>query len=285
MAWMRRRFAVLACIVGAATLAIGLGVATGAKLKTRSASTTIGAQELDSVTAKCKKGTKAISGGFEVEFASGGGPIMLPLESMKRGGRGWESRAANFGSGAGELTSFAYCRDEKVKRRTEETTIDQLEVGTATAKCPTGTKAIAGGFAGPEIALGVDSSLILPFESRRSGKREWTVSAVNFDDFAGTLTAQAVCHEGEGLKKKAVRTTAEDNGFYDLVATCKRGSRPVSGGFDSTLPPQGEGGPFVLSSHRQGKRHWAASFFVFYTDPIPPATFTTYAYCEKKKAG
>jgi hypothetical protein len=33
MAWTRRRFAVLACIVGVVTLAIGIGVATGAKLK------------------------------------------------------------------------------------------------------------------------------------------------------------------------------------------------------------------------------------------------------------
>jgi hypothetical protein len=65
MAWMRRRFAIWACVLGAATLAVGIGVATGAKLKTKSASTTLSPEELDSVTAKCKKGTKAVSGGFQ----------------------------------------------------------------------------------------------------------------------------------------------------------------------------------------------------------------------------
>jgi hypothetical protein len=114
---------------------------------------------------------------------------MLPLESKKRGGRAWESGAGNFGGGARTLTSFAYCRDEKVKRRTGEATLDESELGAATASCPQDTKAIAGGFDVSEVLFSADSSLILPFESRRSGKREWTVSTINFGDLSGTLTA------------------------------------------------------------------------------------------------
>jgi hypothetical protein len=281
----RARIATAASVAIGLTAALAIGLAA-AGLKTKYASATIGSQQVGSVTAKCKKGTKAISGGFDAELSTSvmEAPFMLPLESRKKGGRGWESRAANAGGGSGTLTSFAYCRDEKVKRRTDETTVGTADpqTGTATAKCPNGTKAIAGGFDGPEVSFTSDSPFIIPFESRRSSKREWRVSARNFGDFPGILTAQVICHEGDALKGADVSTTAKDDGFYDLVATCKRGNRAVSGGFDSTLSPQGEGGPWVITSHRQGKRRWAVSFFVSYFDSVSPATFTAYAYCEKK---
>ena len=41
MTWSRRRFAIWACVLGAATLAVGIGVATGAKLKTKSETVSI----------------------------------------------------------------------------------------------------------------------------------------------------------------------------------------------------------------------------------------------------
>jgi hypothetical protein len=41
MAWSRRRFAVLACLAGGVTLAVGISVATGAKLNVKVASSTV----------------------------------------------------------------------------------------------------------------------------------------------------------------------------------------------------------------------------------------------------
>jgi hypothetical protein len=63
MASSRRGFAIWACVLGAATLAIGIGAASATKLKTKSASVTLGNDETGAVTAKCKKGTKAVAGG------------------------------------------------------------------------------------------------------------------------------------------------------------------------------------------------------------------------------
>lgn len=68
MAWTRRRFAVLACVLGAAILIAWVGIAAtgafaGKGLKTESATTEIGAQESGSATAECKEPRTAVSGG------------------------------------------------------------------------------------------------------------------------------------------------------------------------------------------------------------------------------
>ena len=138
MAWMRRRFAIWACVLGAATLAVGIGVATGAKLKTKSASTTLSPEELDSVTAKCKKGTKAVSGGFQSDTNPSlpSGSYIFPYVSRAEGGRKWTSAGLNSAE-PGELTSFAYCRHQKIKRRSNETTVSGGgATETVTARCP-----------------------------------------------------------------------------------------------------------------------------------------------------
>jgi hypothetical protein len=284
MAWSRRRVAIWACILGTATLTVGTGVATGAKLKTKSNSITIGTEEQGSVAAKCKKGTKAISGGFAGEIVDFFGffvPI-TPFESMKISGRKWESAADNFAE-PGSLTSFAYCRDAKVKRRTAETTVPGgNSVGSVTATCPQGTKAVSGGFDNPDFANGgLGAPAILPFESRMTSKREWTVSAANLGDDPGTLVAQVVCREGKVLTTAQESEFADHADVYGVEASCSPGKRVISGGFDSTLPHQGDAdGPTVYRSLKQGKRSWEVSFYDFEAE----ALFTTYAYCENKKA-
>jgi hypothetical protein len=269
-------------VMGTGILALGASGLATAGLKTKSATTSVGEREADSIEAKCKRGAKAISGGFYAEESIvGDNPFNLIFESQKTGGRRWESAAYNAGNGPASLTSLVYCRDEKVKRSSSETTLSDSETGSVTAKCPRGTKALSGGFSTENFFVGlVDARAPLPFESRLSSKREWTASARNLGNLSGTFSAQVVCHEGKRLKTTTDSTAAPDDGTYDLVATCKRGTRAVSGGFESSIPPQGEGGPWAFSSQRQGKRHWAVSFFVTYFDGIK-ATFTAYAYCEK----
>jgi hypothetical protein len=66
MAWNRRRFAVWACVAGA-TLAVGIVTTAlaGKGLKTKSQTTEVDPLENGTATAKCKKGTRAVSGGFD----------------------------------------------------------------------------------------------------------------------------------------------------------------------------------------------------------------------------
>jgi hypothetical protein len=119
MAWSRRRVVIWACVLGATTSVIGIGVATGAKLKTSSETVSVDSGENGSATAKCEKDTKALSGGFESEFDSDT-PLTSPfLEVNESGGAGWRdwvSSGFNDGAAAGELTSFVHCRDPKVTR-------------------------------------------------------------------------------------------------------------------------------------------------------------------------
>jgi hypothetical protein len=263
---------------GTATLAIGIGVATGAKLKTKSASETLSPGEFDDVTAKCKKGTKAVSGGFDSDFDAGGPTeAILPYMSRAEGGRKWTSAGFNLGQ-PGELTSFAYCRDQKIKRRTEDTSLSFAETDTVTATCPQGTKVASGGFDNPDFVLNGTNIAIFPNESKKTGKREWTVSGRNLADDPGDLVAQVNCHERKGLKTFDETLSINSPGAHDVEAECGAGRRVVSGGFDYSLPPSE--GAFVFSSHKVGKREWEVEAVDFDN----PATLTAYAYCEKKKA-
>jgi hypothetical protein len=100
----------------------------GKGLKSRSKTTNIaGATGMEadppgSVTAKCKKGTRAISGGFSgvVDEAfladQDSGPGVIPSVSRRVGGRKWETEALNFGGESGELTGYVYCEKKPKKK-------------------------------------------------------------------------------------------------------------------------------------------------------------------------
>jgi hypothetical protein len=110
MAQSRRRFSVWACVLGAATLVVGIGVATGAKLKTTFASREVPIDTTGSATAKCPSGVKVVSGGFEQPdfdptFDTAGFQF---YGSHRHGGHEWTASAANYGSSDdGTLTSYA----------------------------------------------------------------------------------------------------------------------------------------------------------------------------------
>jgi hypothetical protein len=100
----------------------------GKGLKSRSKTTTIAgatgmqADQSGSVTAKCKRGTRAISGGFSGQINEAfldmpdTGPGVIPSLSRRVGGRRWETGAVNFGGESGELTSYVYCQKKPKKR-------------------------------------------------------------------------------------------------------------------------------------------------------------------------
>jgi hypothetical protein len=277
MASSRRRFAIWACILGAVTLTIGIGVATGAKLKTKSASTTLSQFEFDSVTAKCKQGTKAVSGGFDSDIDEDDPDTAAIAAYMSRaeGRRKWTSAGLNF-LDPGELTSFAYCRDQKIKRRSEEETLGGSETETLTARCPNGTKVASGGFDNPDFVINGTEIAIFPGESKKTGKREWSVSGTNLTGASAELVAQVNCHERKGLKTAEEDLFIGQPGVYDVLAECAFGQRVVSGGFDFSIEPTPDA--FVFASHKVGKREWEVKALDFEAE----ATLTAYAYCEKK---
>jgi hypothetical protein len=275
----RRKFAIWACVFGTATLAVGIGVATGAKLKTKSASETLSTNEFDDATAKCKRGTKAVSGGFDSDIDTGGSTeAILPYTSRAEGGRKWTSAGFNLAA-PGELTSFAYCRDQTIKRRSADEVLSGGETETVTARCPRGTKVASGGFDNPDFNVNGTNVAAFPSESKKTGKREWTVTGTELGSDPGELVAQVNCHERKGLKTFDETLSIDSPGVYDVVAECAPGRRVVSGGFDFSLEPSASPAAWVFSSHKIGKREWEVEAIDF----ADVATLTAYAYCEKKK--
>jgi hypothetical protein len=271
----------------AALVVGGTAALAGKRLKTRSDTTTVAVDENGSVTATCKRGTKAVSGGFETEFAPP--PVDFPFipaeSSLRSGPRDWTSSGFNSGSAEGDLTSFAYCRAQKTKRASDTVTIPVGQFDTASATCPKGTKVLSGGFeADPIIPGGGDTPVLRVSESQKVGSRSWEASAFSNGNVEGDLTAHVYCRDGKRLKTKQTTATltqmTPDMDFKDIEARCKRKQRVVSGGFTSP-PVEAEATPRILSSRRVGKRSWGVAAFVGGTGAT--IDFSVYAYCEKKR--
>ena len=256
--------AMLGALVAAAT--------SGAALKTRSASVALEANEVGSATAQCKRGTKAVSGGFEMpEFSA-------IFEAVRVGKRKWTVTGRTPGLEAGTLTTFVYCDKSRprLKEKSSEVPFDsETTTASATAKCKRGSEAVSGGFSSdpqfPPNAVAL----------RRDGKRRWTASAIN-PGSTGTFTAFVYCDKSEpGLKARSTTVAIGDFDPGSATTKCKRGTELVSGGFSSPEAMiSGFPGPAVIvnASHREGKRGWTASGL----GGAGGGSLTVHAYCRKK---
>jgi hypothetical protein len=266
----------LGAIVTAIALA-AMGASAGA-LKTKSASTTIAGGQDGSATAKCKKGSEAVSGGFEgpgfvPPIDSVAGPAVFSFESLRDGKRKLTAVAHNSGGDPGELIANVYCDKDKPglkTRRASTATLEFLENGSVTARCRRGSEAVWGGFDSPDLALG----------SSREGTRKWTASAVNFN-VPAPLTVFVYCDKSEPrLKAKKASTTLGHDEIGSATAKCRKGSEAVSGGFFAPGGFDLDVGSeiYFYESHRVGKRRWTASGL----NQGDPAKLTAFAYCKKK---
>lgn len=276
--------------VGALVGLLALASAIGAiRLGPTTASETIGEGDSGTATARCKPGAKAVSGGFRGEFdaaevVSGNSPQLQVYESRRRNDRGWAGSAYNQGA-TGELTTYVMCRAKGPKVSSNRATVEgtpfmsAARTGATTATCPAGTKVVSGGFDNPDFRVTGDyanDNRLVPYISRRSGPRKWTVEAANYGGADGTLVAYAYCLDVPSPRTK--RDTATFAAPLDgvrlgsAVARCPRGQRAVSGGFKLTGLE-----PLMVASRKVGSRRWKASASVGYPGQ---ATLTAYAYCE-----
>jgi hypothetical protein len=179
-------------------------------LHTKSASTTVpgqpvlGEAEIGSVSVKCKRGEKAISGGFaNPDF--GEESQVIPFESRKQGGRKWTVSAISAGDESATLAAYVYCRDGKGLKKASKTgpagpsDFDmggQVGSGKVTAKCDKGQRVVSGGFDNPDFGPDRNSDpQLVPSVSKKQGGRKWTVSSVNNGLASGTVTAFAYCEK------------------------------------------------------------------------------------------
>jgi hypothetical protein len=102
-----------------------------------------------SATARCPRGTKIFSGGFQrSNFLVYGGSY--PTESRAVGPKSWRVTGTAFGAFGGELTAVALCAKDRSLPITEVSASTQLGGGqggsATTPACPGGRKLTTGGF-------------------------------------------------------------------------------------------------------------------------------------------
>jgi hypothetical protein len=273
---------VVGVLIAGATFAL-VGAIAAAKIKTRSNSTTIAAQQFGSTTAKCPKGSEPVAGGFaspgfDPTFMTG--PGIVATTSKRAGHHAWKTGAFNFGApsaSTGKEIGFAYCDTHKPRLRqvsSGTTSVPAFGNGSATATCPGGSEAVSGGV----IGFGPLDATVIPFTSKRVGDHKWKVVAFNNDQTnAEKLTAFAYCDKHEpGLRKESNHVTVPQQEKRSATAKCGRGEKAYSGGYAAKVDQQADGA-FAFTSKKTKGGDWTGAAEGNGDSPGP---FTVFAYCK-----
>jgi hypothetical protein len=233
-------------------------------------------------TANCPPGTRAAGGGFDAP--SSGDVVGLVYESVKVGQRAWRASAQLLDPGDPStmtLTTYVYCRKHfPVTRSSAETvpTDGQVQIGpTASATCPSGQIAMAGGFHMP-APLVSPTVTDLFFDSLRSGDSGWDARVVTGPAGPSTVTSEAYCARRGSVPVEADGSSAPnglDSVSSTATAACPAGLSPAAGGFaqpDSVVVSFF----FVYSSRRVGDT-WQVSGL--HTGSEPAVALDAAGYC------
>jgi hypothetical protein len=233
-------------------------------------------------TATCPPGTKAAGGGFDAPSSSDG--VGLIYESVKIRQRAWRASVQLLDPGDPStltLTTYAYCRAHfPVTRSTAKTvpSTGQVQIGpTASASCPSGQIALAGGFHMP-APLVTPTVTDLFFDSLRSGDSGWDARVVTGPAGPSSVTSEAYCARRGTVPVEADGSSAPnglDSVSSTATAACPAGLSPAAGGFsqpDSAIVSFF----FVYSSRRVGDT-WQVSGL--HTGSEPAVPLNSAAYC------
>ena len=280
---MRRGLVVM--LIAGLALAAGAAIAAGG-LKTKKAQVSVAPGTTKSATAKCKQGTRAISGGFEappLASTSSAGSYVQTFTTRRTTRRAWKSTATNYFAqpDSGTLTDFAYCSGHlpKLEAKSKSRTIPDQETQSVKVRCPKGGEAVSGGFQAETHASNFTGTF--PLQSRRLGNRTWKVTAYSSKPSGGaTITAYAYCAKHAiGLDERSATTSfSGTHRNISAKARCKKGKQAISGGFDA--PADGNSGAYVepFKSKRARERGWKAATAA-YPDSGQTVNWTVYVYC------
>ena len=233
--------------------------------------------------------SRALGGGFLAPGFSPQNNVTTIRTRLARTSRhSWEVGATSLGTETGSILPLAYCTQLKGKQITAsaKTVVAENSIGTATATCPRGYRAVSGGFDSPGFDLN-GGGHVLTLTSMRLGDNAWQVSGVN-PDFGGgvspgQLVAYAYCLKG----KPRITTVSADAtiGTGDPVnvdVLCPARTRALSGGFDGhiSVGPNGLSAAGTIDSYRLDPRSgWRATATDAGEDP---ARVSSFVYCEPK---
>ncbi len=170
-------------------------------------------------------------------------------------------------------------------------------IGKVTARCPRRTKVISGGVKTyANIQLEGDAQVVVPYVSRRVGRRAWTVSVYSAAGPLATpkrFAAIAYCRKGVGRVVSRVRRGSAvigSGGFpfplRNVYADCPYNTWPVAGGFAMHLSAADlanlatDGGPpGLIFGSRIVAGGWEITVGRFSTGR---SVVRSYAYCGKR---
>jgi hypothetical protein len=233
-------------------------------------------------TASCPGGTKAAGGGFDAP--SSADVTGLVYESVKVHQHAWRASVQLYDPGDSTpltLTTYVYCQAGFPATKTADETVPttgELQVGpTASASCPHGETAVAGGFHMPPPLI-APTVTDLYFDSLRSGSSGWDARVVTGPAGPSNVTSEAYCSKAVPPPVEAVGASDPsglDSQSVTATATCPAGLTPAAGGF-----AQPDSGPisffFVYSSKRVGDS-WEVSGLHSGNDPA--VVLTSAGYC------
>jgi len=167
------------------------------------------------------------------------------------------------------------------KIRTGQSTVSipavQGAIGTATATCPTGTKAVSGGFSTSPVPN--ELSVI---SSKRSGRRAWTASVQQTTNNAALAELTTFVYCDRRLRRAPVASAplSIPSGLpQTATASCPLGRRAISGGFEIATDITFTGAGTVLASRRSQPGEWSVTL---QNINGPSTELTAYAYCTRR---
>jgi hypothetical protein len=237
-----------------------------------------------SATATCPGGTKVAGGGFDAP--SSPDVIALVYESVRVSHHAWRSSVQLFDPGTPNtltLTTYVYCRRHVPETRTSASTVPtdgQLGVGpTASAVCPSGEQALAGGFAMPPPFVHPTVAALI-FDSARDGVSGWDARVVTGPAKPGSLTSEVYCSDKVVAPVEADGVSApneSDSTRTTVAARCPAGLSPAIGGFSQ--PDSDPSSLFFVDSSKRVGDSWQVSGLHVGSDPA--VTLDAFAYCAE----
>lgn len=259
-----------ACLGAAAALLIALPADAAKKGKgvreVSATATATGAFNVATATATCPGKTKAVAGGYTTSQPSMPNHWLNVYESQRVGQRQWRVSGVEYlpAPASDTLTAYVYCEVLKAKVRSVEASAPLTPIAHASssvlALCPSGTRALSGGFLTP-ASNAADASYVS--RSTVAGQNGWVVDAANL---AG-VTPRAMfgfvyCARVAKIRQRSasVPLLGPANNFRTVVTpACAGKTTARGGGFATSTPVGGLFGTALVYETRRIGRSWTTS--------------------------
>jgi len=239
---------------------------------------TVGSNQVLTVTASCPAGKIAVGGGFSTAPVIVGPTISdlnFVFESRRASNTAWQSsvvrydsstpgntlpvtasvdcRTPNLTSKKKSKKSAATAKKKKKKIKVSEVSAAQTaatapDLAESSAACPAGTQALSGGFSisPPPIPT---PTLLIPWASYRSSPTTWRSGFTSGASGPETMTSYAYCAAGLKITEVSGNATLAASGPSYVTGTattspCPKGKALLSGGFNNS--PAVSGGSLAL---------------------------------------